>query len=137
MLIPMTDHERELFKRGRESCREEQAEIISATETTGLDFTQSADASLWAKAFVETKQKMGWTLDQIDEGLMLAWFANAMMRMHDHCETREEQAERLRQVRGLLARCRNRRATRRRTSTSYRRCMAIPVHLAVLPPPVR
>lgn len=41
------------------------------------------DASYWADWFVKTKNEQGWTLDDIDEGLMIAWFANAMMAMHD------------------------------------------------------
>ena len=41
------------------------------------------DASAWAKFFMETKAKNNWTIDQIDEELMLGWFSNAMMAMHD------------------------------------------------------
>ena len=43
----------------------------------------STDALVWAKAFMEHKERNGWSLEDIDEGLMLAWFANAMMAMHD------------------------------------------------------
>lgn len=35
------------------------------------------DAAVWAKSFVEH-------FTDADEGLMLGWFANAMMAMHDH-----------------------------------------------------
>lgn len=38
----------------------------------------------WAKFFMETKNASNWTIDQIDEDLMIGWFANAMMAMHDH-----------------------------------------------------
>ena len=42
------------------------------------------DARAWAKFFCETKKEMNWTADQINEDLMIGWFANAMMAMHDH-----------------------------------------------------
>ena len=38
----------------------------------------------WAKFFMETKAKSNWAIDQINEELMIGWFANAMMAMHDH-----------------------------------------------------
>ena len=41
------------------------------------------DAVKWAEAFEEHKQRNGWTVDDIDEGLMLAWFANAIMAGYD------------------------------------------------------
>ena len=45
------------------------------------------DARAWAKFYVETKAKFetdnpGVRYD--DEGMMITWFANAMMAMHDH-----------------------------------------------------
>jgi hypothetical protein len=42
---------------------------------------KNPDASAWAKFFCEINppEKTG-----LDEGLMIAWFANAMMAMHDH-----------------------------------------------------
>jgi len=36
------------------------------------------DAMIWATEFCNTKKKIGWTLEDIDEGLMVGWFANAM-----------------------------------------------------------
>ena len=42
------------------------------------EMCQSGDAMLWAEVFVETKKEMHWTLDDIDESLMVGWFANAM-----------------------------------------------------------
>lgn len=42
------------------------------------------DAQAWAKLFMESKAKNNWTMEQIDESLMIGWFANAMMAMHDH-----------------------------------------------------
>jgi len=39
------------------------------------------DAQAWAKFFMKT---MGEKEIVIDEALMLSWFANAMMAMHDH-----------------------------------------------------
>jgi hypothetical protein len=44
------------------------------------------DAQAWAKFFIQTKEKASWQIEDIDESLMLGWFANAMMAMHDHLE---------------------------------------------------
>jgi len=42
------------------------------------------DAQAWAKFFMATVNKQEWCIDDIDQGLMIGWFANAMMAMHDH-----------------------------------------------------
>jgi hypothetical protein len=42
------------------------------------------DAQAWAKFFIQTKEKASWQIEDIDESLMLAWFANAMMAMYDY-----------------------------------------------------
>lgn len=42
------------------------------------------DSRAWAKFFIETKNKNNWKIEDIDGGLMLGWFANAMMAMYDH-----------------------------------------------------
>jgi hypothetical protein len=43
-------------------------------------FWHSTDAAIWASAFI---QMWGDKLHEVDEGLMIGWFANAMMRMVD------------------------------------------------------
>lgn len=59
------------------------------------DFTQSMDASLWAKAFVE--------MHGGDEDLMLGWFANAIMRGYDSGTPQlDKQAEQVRVLREAL-----------------------------------
>ena len=45
------------------------------------------DAQAWAKFFIQTKEEKSWRTEDIDEPLMLAWFANAMMAMHDHLKS--------------------------------------------------
>ena len=45
---------------------------------TNAELLETNDAMVWAKEFVATKNKMGWSLNDIDEGLMVGWFANAM-----------------------------------------------------------
>lgn len=45
------------------------------------------DAQAWAKFFIQTKEEESWRIEDIDEPLMLAWFANAMMAMHDHLKS--------------------------------------------------
>ena len=66
------------------------------------DFTQSTDAMVWAEAFQEHKARNQWSIDDIDEGLMVGWFANAMERMSDtlksevarlHSEAHERDSE--------------------------------------------
>jgi hypothetical protein len=44
---------------------------------------QCTDAQLWAKSFMDTKKKMNWTEEDIDEGLMISWFANAIVVAED------------------------------------------------------
>jgi len=45
------------------------------------------DAQAWAKFFIQTKKKANWQIEDIDESLMLAWFANAMMAMNDYLKS--------------------------------------------------
>lgn len=45
------------------------------------------DAKAWAEFFLKTLTENKWSVDDIDEGLMISWFANAMMAMHDHIYT--------------------------------------------------
>lgn len=40
--------------------------------------TGSTSGKEWAQAFMQTKEQMGWSLENIDEGLMIGWFANAI-----------------------------------------------------------
>ncbi len=49
------------------------------------------DAQAWAKFFIAVKEEQSWRIEDIDEELMLAWFANAMMAMHDHLKQKEQQ----------------------------------------------
>ena len=60
---------------------------------TATTILQTNDATEWAQFFVRTKMENNWTIDdytggytmhfRIDEGLMLAWFANAMCAQMD------------------------------------------------------
>ena len=50
-------------------------------------FQQSTNALKWAEAFIEHKHRNSWTAEDIDEGLMLGWFANAMMVRHDRVKS--------------------------------------------------
>ena len=49
-----------------------------------VDLHSNPDAQVWAKCFMETKEKNNWSIKDIDEGLMIGWFANAMMAVGDH-----------------------------------------------------
>ncbi len=44
---------------------------------------QCTEGQLWAKSFMDTKKKMNWKDEDIDEGLMIAWFANAIVVAED------------------------------------------------------
>ncbi|RYD79749.1 MAG: hypothetical protein EOP84_12660 [Verrucomicrobiaceae bacterium] len=48
-----------------------------------VDFAQTDDAQLWAKAFVEIVKRNPAIFDDDAEGFMIGWFANAMMRGAD------------------------------------------------------
>ncbi len=54
---------------------------------------ESQDAQVWAEWFVATKESCGWKLKDIDEGLMLCWFANCMMAVRDFGPERKRIAE--------------------------------------------
>ena len=41
------------------------------------------DAQKWAKSFIQTKIENKWTIDDIDEGLMISWFATIIMTAID------------------------------------------------------
>ena len=47
-----------------------------------LSIHQNPDAAAWAKFFIETVNKHPNYV--IDEEIMIGWFSNAMMAMHDH-----------------------------------------------------
>lgn len=44
-----------------------------------MSIHKNPDAAAWAKFFMERNPNCG-----IDEDVMIGWFANAMMAMHDH-----------------------------------------------------
>ena len=46
-----------------------------------LSIHTNPDAHAWAKYFIESLAKSG---RPVDEEMMVAWFSNAMMAMHDH-----------------------------------------------------
>jgi hypothetical protein len=48
-----------------------------------MSIHRNPDAMVWAKFFVETTKDMDRDAFR-DESYMVAWFANAMMAMHDH-----------------------------------------------------
>lgn len=48
------------------------------TEPEDLIKEESTNAQEWAQMFIKTKKENNWTIKDIDEGLMIAWFANAI-----------------------------------------------------------
>ncbi len=56
------------------------------------------DGLKWAKSFIAHMRKNGWTLEQIDEDLMLGWFANAIEIGRD--ELHKESDRRVREAIG-------------------------------------
>lgn len=63
-----------------------QAKISNETPADGLA-RLGTDATLWAREFMAS---FGHRLGEIDEALMLAWFANAIMAGYDERARREE-----------------------------------------------
>lgn len=57
---------------------------------TENDCLKSFDAQVWAKAFVEIARQHPQLA--VDEGTMIGWFANALMRGYDECRRRREGA---------------------------------------------
>jgi hypothetical protein len=53
------------------------ANFLTMTDVELLDYC-GADASKWAEAFCRIKERQGWSAADIDEGLMIGWFANAI-----------------------------------------------------------
>lgn len=52
-------------------------EYIKMSDTELLEHC-GADASKWAAAFCRIKEEQGWSAGDIDEALMIGWFANAI-----------------------------------------------------------
>ena len=53
-----------------------------------MSLIETNDAQKWASEFCRIKQEQNWTLDDIDEGLMISWFANAMYAQEIKTEPR-------------------------------------------------
>lgn len=49
-------------------------------------------AKIWAQEFMQTYKMLFEQEKEIDEGLMIGWFANAIMSGHDHATRRERAA---------------------------------------------
>lgn len=62
------------------------AEKRTANLGAELPDTHNPDAAAWAKSFCDH-------FPDADEGLMIGWFANAMMAMHDHLMQKHEWTE--------------------------------------------
>lgn len=52
------------------------------------------NAYRWAEAFCQIKAAKGWTAEEINEDLMVGWFANAILRGQDEQRWRIERAAR-------------------------------------------
>ena len=58
---------------------EKQGELkIMSTKISEKELLSTASAQIWAKAFIQHKEDNNWKLEDIDEGLMIGWFTNAM-----------------------------------------------------------
>lgn len=66
-------------------------------ETTNNEYDMSIhtnpDARAWARFFIETKEQNDWGIDDVDEEMMIGWFANAMEAMRDHVNNTRESDE--------------------------------------------
>ena len=59
-----------------------------------IDLLQTNDALVWAQEFIDTMRRQNWDLNDIDEGLMIGWFANAMAAQEMEDARRIKQRER-------------------------------------------
>ena len=48
-----------------------------------INLLTTTDAKIWAEEFIRIKKEQHWSLEDIDEDLMIAWFANAMCAQMD------------------------------------------------------
>ena len=58
---------------------------VDYTAMSGPEFMEAVgvDAQKWADAFIQYQEAFGMG---IDRDLMIGWFANALMAMHDHMQ---------------------------------------------------
>ena len=52
-----------------------------------MNIHSKPDAQAWARLFISMIEEQSLRLEDIDESLMIGWFANAMMAMHDHIKS--------------------------------------------------
>jgi len=64
----------------------ERVDYTAMTEGNAMPEACGADAMKWAIAFCQHMRKNRWTATDIDEGLMVAWFANAI---EEACRVRQ------------------------------------------------
>lgn len=57
-----------------------------------IPLVECFDAKIWAEEFMKTYKFLFEQEQEIDEGLMIGWFANAIMSGHDHATRRERAA---------------------------------------------
>lgn len=69
-----------------EDLRKELDEMEASYED--MSWTRSMDAQVWAQQFVAHKKKNKWKNKDIDESLMIGWFANAIMAGYDEAVKR-------------------------------------------------
>jgi hypothetical protein len=61
---------------------------MNNTSDYDMSIHHNPNAAVWAEFFMETLKENPDL--EIDEGLMISWFANAMMAMHDHIYSKLE-----------------------------------------------
>lgn len=49
----------------------------------GIKLHETDDAQIWAKEFIRIKNENNWSTSDIDESLMICWFANAIETAKD------------------------------------------------------
>ncbi len=62
-----------------------------------VDLNKTTDATVWAAEFERCKQKNGWSIADIDEELMIVWFADAM------CAQMDKDAAEIQRLKAALA----------------------------------
>lgn len=69
-----------------------------------INLLETTDAMIWAREFVRCKAKNKWTLADIDEGLMITWFAASMCAQMDKDAADLEAAQdKLRRIKRIIS----------------------------------
>jgi len=86
----------ENMRQERDELKKTEEGPVEATESDDTPWHESTDGLVWAEQFVKHKKDNNWTIDDIDDGLLLGWFSNAMEAVRDQMQRQMEDIARSR-----------------------------------------